>query len=79
MLSEQRPQQQLPANDHKITAHQALLEILNLEQQAMVMGANDYEPHAFASIKKSLQMGNTTPEDALHTAQSILNSKQDYH
>ncbi len=63
----------------ELSAAEAMNEIILMEQQAQVMGAQDYEPSAFEDIKQKLLKGTTTPREALLQARQILESKQDYH
>ncbi len=58
---------------------EALAEIMFIEQQAQVMGAQDYESSAFNIIKQQLREGKITPEQAILQARQILDIKQDYH
>lgn len=64
---------------HPHAVNEALGAIAMIEQQAMGMGANDYEPAAFASIKHALQSQELSPDEAVARAQGVLDSKQDYH
>ena len=61
------------------TVSKAIAQIAGIESQARVMGANDYEPNAFESIRLRLTGGDITPKEAILEAQRILESKQDYH
>ncbi len=54
-------------------------EILSLQQQIAVMGANDYELPTIDSILVALRAGNMEPNDAVRQVQQIKASKQDYH
>ncbi len=63
----------------KLTVAEAMAEIMSIEQRTHAMGAQDYEPSAFNSIKQQLLEGVITPEQAVLQAWQVLNSKQDYH
>lgn len=62
-----------------VSYSEALARIASIEQQAQVMGANDYEPSAFNRLREELEQGSLTPTEAVRRAQAILDSKQDYH
>lgn len=70
---------EMPNRKDKKNQSDALAEITIIEQQARVQGANDYEQSAFKLIRKQLEGGNLTPQEAILRAQAILDSKQDYH
>jgi hypothetical protein len=54
-------------------------EILSLQQQIAVMGANDYELPTINNILAALRVGTIEPDDAVRQVQQIKDSKQDYH
>ena len=54
-------------------------EILLLQQQIAVMGANDYELPTINNILAALRAGNMEPNDAVRQVRQIKASKQDYH
>ncbi len=58
---------------------QAMQRIALLIQYAQIMGANDYEPSAFKRIQQQLEEGEISPTEAVRLAQSIVDTKQDYH
>mgnify|MGYP000895589733 CR=1 FL=1 len=66
-------------SSQNISLAEAAHRVLAAEQAAMGMGANDYEYGAFAAIKQGLFDGKISPEEAVRQAESIVNSKQDYH
>lgn len=59
--------------------NEALAQVGLIEQRVQLMGANDYEPSAFARIRAQLDAGALTPREAIAHAQAVLDSKQDYH
>ncbi len=75
----QEGQRRLPHAENPIPKNEAMMQILQIEQQAMAMGANDYEPAAFMAIKTKLREGKITATEAVTQARGILDSKQDYH
>lgn len=54
-------------------------EVMNLLQQAMAMGRNDYEPSEFQRIVMGLNAKTITPEEALTQVHKMMDSKQDYN
>lgn len=61
-----------------MTMGEAKAQIAVIEQQAMVMGANDFELGAFRNIHERLDGGRLSPEEAVKEALAILNAKMDY-
>ena len=53
--------------------------VMGIRAEAMAMGANDYENSAFNNILIKFRAGKISAEEAISEAQSIRNSKQDYH
>lgn len=67
-------------NSHEsIPQPNAEATIMNLMQQASVMGANDYELPTLSRILKDLREKRITDQTAIEKAQGILDNKQDYH
>lgn len=66
--------------NYKPQTNEIPAQINLLKQQAMAMGANDYENTAFDKILIKLNTGGyTDPNDALEEALKIIQNKQDYH
>jgi hypothetical protein len=67
-------------NMHSVSKkHNPQAEVMNLLQQAMAMGRNDYEPSEFNRITMGLNAGTITPEEALTQVHKMMDSKQDYN
>ena len=57
----------------------AKMEILAIQGEVSLMGANDYEIPALNNIIERLEKGECSPAEALKEAYQIRSSKQDYH
>jgi len=65
--------------EQPLSINQAISEVNNIKQQVMAMGANDSENSQFDEIISSLSNKKISPTEAVKQANTILNSKQDYH
>ena len=59
--------------------NQAFAQIAEIEARVMLLGANDSEHAEFENIRKALESGRLTSEEAVEMAQAIWNRKQAYH
>lgn len=63
----------------QLGVQEAYAQIEGIRQQAMAMGANDYEPSAFDGVLRALTNGDISPAEAVQQAEAIIGSKQSYH
>ncbi|PIT89479.1 MAG: hypothetical protein COU27_00100, partial [Candidatus Levybacteria bacterium CG10_big_fil_rev_8_21_14_0_10_36_7] len=64
----------------KMSRHEALAEIRAIMSQVSVMGGNDFEIPALENIMTNVESGEISPEEGVHQAQNIADSKSsDYH
>ena len=68
-----------PTKDIQLNLSEAMMRIQGILAEVSVMGANDSEFESFYRIQRELQEGILTPTEAIIQAQSIKDSKMDYH
>lgn len=61
------------------TINDALLELAGIESQLHPTGAVDYEPAALMTIRRRLEKGEISPEEAIQSARLVIHGRQDYH
>ena len=74
----EHPQQYGPeAGEPEPGKGEAMSTVAGIEAQVMVMGNNDHESGTFRTIKRDLESGRLSPEEAVTQARAVMESKDE--
>ncbi|MEX0672941.1 MAG: hypothetical protein WDZ82_01680 [Candidatus Paceibacterota bacterium] len=68
-----------PEPQPEISPEEAIERINQRLLQEMSTGSLDGEPAQMASITEAVRKGDITPEEGMQKAQTVFDSRQDYH